>query len=150
MAKALWFIESHRAGEITLNDIAAVAQVSRYHLSRAFSLVTGFSVMQYLRGRRLSEAASKLAGGAPDILTIALDAGYGSHEAFTRAFRDQFGLTPEALRAQGSVKIIQLMEPIAMDETLMTNVEPVRFENGKTMLIAGLSEVAGENMNFPA
>jgi AraC family transcriptional regulator len=48
--------------------------------------------MRYVRGRRLTEAAKVLSDGAPDILTVALDAGYGSHEAFTRAFRDQFGV----------------------------------------------------------
>jgi len=44
------------------------------------------SVMRYVRGRQLTEAARCLASGAPDILAIALEAGYGSHEAFTRAF----------------------------------------------------------------
>jgi len=99
MAKALWFIENHFAEELTLDDVANISGVSRYHMSRVFGIATGHSVMGYLRGRRLTEAARTLAGGAPDILAIALDAGYGSHEAFTRAVRDQFGLTPEALRA---------------------------------------------------
>jgi AraC-like DNA-binding protein len=85
--KALWFMESHLGSEIreiTLEDIASVAGVSRYHLTRAFGEATGQSIMRYLRGRRLTEAARCLANGAPDILAVALDAGYGSHEAFTR------------------------------------------------------------------
>ena len=150
VSKALWFIESHFAGEIALDDIAAVAEVSRYHLSRAFGLTTGYSVMQYLRGRRLSEAARTLAHGAPDILAVALEAGYGSHEAFTRAFRDQFGLTPEMVRARGNLDTIKLMESIAMNETQLTNVEPARFEDGRTLLLAGLSERCGDHMNAPA
>jgi AraC family transcriptional regulator len=140
VAKALWYIESHFAQEIDLAEVAAVTGVSRYHMSRAFGLATGFSLMRYVRGRRLTEAARALALGAPDILAVAIEAGYGSHEAFTRAFRDQFGLTPEALRAQGNLNNIQLMEPIKMDETLLANVQPPRFENGPTLLIAGLSE----------
>jgi AraC family transcriptional regulator len=140
VAKALWYIESHFAQEIDLAEVAAVTCVSRYHVSRAFGLATGLSLMRYVRGRRLTEAARALALGAPDILAVAIEAGYGSHEAFTRAFRDQFGLTPEALRAQGNLNNIQLMEPIKMDETLLTNVQPPRFENGPTLLIAGLSE----------
>jgi len=56
--------------------------------------------MNYVRVRRLSEAARALVGGAPEILTVALDSGNGSHEAFTRAFRDQFGVTPASVRAQ--------------------------------------------------
>ena len=108
VGKALWFIESHFAQEITLEDIAGAAGVSRYHLSRVFGLATGWSIQQYVRGRRLTEAARSLAQGAPDILTVALDAGYGSHEAFTRAFREQFGVTPEMLRAQGDLHGIEL------------------------------------------
>ena len=87
--------------------------------------------MRYVRGRRLTEAARSISNGAPDILAVALDAGYGSHEAFTRAFRDQFGLTPEAVRAQHHLDNIDLMEPIKMDETLVANLQPPRFENGK-------------------
>src|ERR1700684_1086622 len=97
--KALWFIESHLAEALTLDEIAGVAGVTRFHMVRAFAAATGFSVMRYVRARRLSEAARSLASGAPDILQVALDAEYGSHEAFTRAFRDHFGLTPEAVRA---------------------------------------------------
>ena len=93
-----------------------------------------------MRGRRLTEAARTLAGGAPDILAVALDVGYNSHEAFTRAFRDQFGLTPEVLRARGNLEGIELMEPIKMDESLLASLEPPRFENLNTLLIAGLSE----------
>src|SRR5262245_13840586 len=101
IARALWFVESHFAQEITLDDVAAVAGVSRYHLSRTFSLATGTGLMAYVRARRLSEAAKSLAAGAPDILAVALDCGYGSHEAFSRAFREQFDLTPEAVRTRG-------------------------------------------------
>src|SRR5260221_12013680 len=97
--KALWFIESHLARELTLEQIAGVGGISRFHMVRAFAAATGFSVMRYVRARRLTEAARALAGGAPDILTLALDAAYSSHEAFTRAFRDHFGVTPESVRA---------------------------------------------------
>ena len=90
--RALWFIENRISGDISLQAIAASAGVSSHHLARAFGAATGQSLMRYARGRRLSEAARSLAAGAPDILAVALDAGYGSHEAFTRAFREQFGV----------------------------------------------------------
>jgi len=138
VGKALWFIETRLADDISLAEIACFAGVSRYHLLRAFGVATGQSVMRHVRGRRLTEAARHLAAGAPDILTVALDAGYGSHEAFTRAFRDQFGLTPEAARAQRHLENITLVEPIRMDEALIIELEPPRFENGRALLIAGL------------
>ena len=139
VGKALWFIETHFAGEITLDEIAAVSGVSRYHLSRAFGAAFEHPVMRYVRGRRLTEAARSLANGAADILPVALDAGYGSHEAFTRAFREQFGVTPESVRAQRHVENLVLVEPIKMDDTPYATLEPPRFETGKPLLIAGLS-----------
>jgi AraC family transcriptional regulator len=140
VGKAIWFIETHFSGYISLDDIATSAGVSRYYLVRAFGFATGRSVMRYVRGRRLTEAARSLVNGAPDILTVALDAGYRSHEAFTRAFREQFGLTPETVRAQHHLCNIELVEPIKLDETLIPDVKPTRIENGKPLLIAGLEE----------
>jgi AraC family transcriptional regulator len=148
VAKALWFIESHLAGEITLSEVSEVAGVSRYHMVRAFGVTTGHSVMRYVRGRRLTEAARALAKGAPEILPVALNAGYGSHEAFTRAFRDQFGLAPDRLRAGGTVDKLALVEPVKMDETAKIPLQPPRMENGGPLLIAGLGKRVGfENLS---
>src|SRR5262245_14059587 len=110
--KALWFVESHFESEFSADEVARVADVSRFHLSRMFTLALGQSVMRYARARRLTEAARALAAGAPDILAVALAHGYGSHEAFTRAFRDQFGVTPESVRAQASTAGLDLQEPL--------------------------------------
>src|SRR6266480_2326203 len=99
--KALWFIESHLAGELTLDEIA---------------------------------------GGAPDILSLALEADYGSHEAFTRAFRDHFGVTPEAVRSSTCLDKLTLQEAIVMDSTPIDNLQAPRFETGKPLLVAGLGE----------
>jgi AraC family transcriptional regulator len=147
VAKALWFIESHFASEVTLAEISEIAGVSRFHMVRAFGMTTGHSVMRYVRGRRLTEAARALADGAPDILTVALDVGYSSHEAFTRAFRDQFGMTPDMVRAGATVDNLVLMEPFKMDEATKTPLQPPRMENGSALLIAGLGErVAFDNV----
>ena len=138
--KALWFIESHLADALTLDEIAAIGGVSRFHMVRAFAAATGLSVMRYVRARRLTEAARALANGAPDILTLALDADYGSHEAFTRAFCGHFGVTPEAVRASTCLDGIKLQEPIRMDSTLTDNLHAPRFETSRPLLVAGISE----------
>jgi AraC family transcriptional regulator len=137
--KALWCIESRFASELSLDEIAEVSGVSRFHLSRAFGVATGRSVMRYVRERRLSEAARQLANGAPDILQVALDWGYGSHEAFTRAFREQFGMTPEALRARRDLSALALVEPLSMHDAALTPLAEPRLVTGKPMLIAGFS-----------
>lgn len=138
--KALWFIESHFNDDLTLDDVAECGGVSRFYMSRVFVLVTGRSVSAYVRGRRLTEAARALADGAPDILQVALNAGYGSHEAFTRAFRDLFGMTPEQIRAEGGLDRIKLLEPLRMEQNHLAKLEQPRFETLKEMLVAGLSE----------
>jgi len=138
--KALWYIESHLARPLTLDEIAGVSGVSRFHLVRAFGAATGLSVMRYARARRLSKAARALAAGAPDILSLALDADYSSHEAFTRAFRDHFGVTPEMVRAATCLDRLKLQEPIVMDSTLLDNLKPPRFETGKPFLVSGIAE----------
>jgi AraC family transcriptional regulator len=138
--KALWYIESHLARPLTLEEISAMAGISRFHMVRAFAAATGFSVMRYVRARRLTEAARTLAAGAPDILQVALDADYGSHEAFTRAFRDHFGVTPETVRATTCLTTLKLQEPILMESTAFDTIAPPRFETGKAMLVAGLGE----------
>jgi AraC family transcriptional regulator len=138
--KALWYVESHSREPITLEDIAAVCKISAFHLTRSFAATMGLSLMRYVRARRMSEAAKQLAQGADDILRVALDAGYGSHEAFTRAFREQFGLTPEQVRAQGHVNNIPIVEAIAMNSTSTVDLAPPRFETQRPMLFAGLVE----------
>jgi len=135
--KALWLVETRLGGEIAVDDVAAVAGLSRFHLSRLFALAVGQSIMRYARGRRLSEAAKTLAAGAPDILAVALDHGYGSHEAFTRAFRDQFDVTPEEVRARGVVEPLALVEPLRMTSS-PANIPPPRIESQPAFTVAGL------------
>jgi AraC family transcriptional regulator len=138
--KALWFVESHSREPITLEDIARACKVSPFHLTRAFAASMGVSLIRYLRARRLSEAARRLAEGADDILGIALDVGYGSHEAFTRAFRDHFLLTPEQVRAQGHFNNTRFVEAITMNSTPTVDLAPPRFETLMPMRFAGLVE----------
>ncbi|MGY3030976.1 AraC-like DNA-binding protein [Bradyrhizobium sp. USDA 4354] len=129
--RALWYIESHLAEPMTLDEIAEISGVSRFHIVRAFAAATGLPVMRYVRARRLTEAARSLAKGAPDILSLALEADYGSHEAFTRAFRDHFGTTPEAVRAATCVSHLKLQEPILMDSTMLDHLAPTAFRDRK-------------------
>lgn len=136
--KAIWFIESHFAQDITLDDLARVCGLSRFQMSRLFSHATGKTVTAYVRGRRLTEAARALAGGAPDILAVALQAGYNSHEAFSRAFRDQFGLTPAQLRARGDLRDIVLVDALREEPAIAVTLPPPRLVSLGPLLIAGI------------
>jgi AraC family transcriptional regulator len=136
--KAIWFIESHFSHDITLDDLARVCGLSRFQMSRLFSYATGKTVTAYVRGRRLTEAARALADGAPDILAVALQAGYGSHEAFSRGFRQQFGLSPTELRARGHLEGIALVEPLREDPAVPVHLPPLRLVALGPLLIAGI------------
>ena len=138
IGRALWYIESHFGEPFTLDDVAHVSGLSRFHLARTFAAMVGQPVLAYARGRRLSEAARLLADGAPDILQVALAVGYGSHEAFTRAFREQFGLTPELTRARRSLDSLQLTEPLRMPDTTDKISSPDRLASTGPMLFAGI------------
>jgi len=138
--QAVWIIERNSERDLTLSGIAKACGVSRSHLANAFGTATGVSVMHYLRSRRLSEAAKALACGAPDILAVALDAGYASHEAFTRAFRDHFGATPERVRERGSVGGLPIVAPFELKPETIVRLEPPRYVKSGTLRIVGLSE----------
>lgn len=140
ISKAIWYIESHLSGDLSLEAIADAVGVSRFHLSRAFNVTSGCALASYVRARRLSVAARTLVAGAPDILTVALDTGYGSHEAFTRAFRQQFGLTPEELRARGHAGGLDLQEPMSMNEKTSTTIASPRVVRSEALLIFGLGQ----------
>src|ERR1700733_4109097 len=121
--KAVWVIERNFNSELTLTGIAQSCGVSSFHLAHAFGAATRRSVMSYARGRRLTEAARKLASGQRDILQVALETGYASHEAFSRAFREQFGTTPETVKRNGSTKSLALVEPLELPENKPAKID---------------------------
>ncbi|GAB2577015.1 AraC family transcriptional regulator [Paractinoplanes abujensis] len=89
------------AGEL---DVAAAARslgTTEYHLRRMFSSLAGMSLSEYVRRRRMTTAAADVVRGAEDLLTIAVRHGYGSAEAFGRAFRAVHGASPGEVRRDG-------------------------------------------------
>jgi AraC family transcriptional regulator len=138
--KALWYVETHSCQALTLEQVASAIQVSPYHLTRAFAAVMGTPLMRYVRRRRLSEAARQLAAGATDIMAVAIDHGYGSHEAFSRAFKEEFRVTPESVRLQGHHNNLALTEPIAMSATPAPQLGSPRIETLSPKRLAGIVE----------
>jgi AraC family transcriptional regulator len=138
--KALFVIERNLDRDLSLAEIAKACDVSRFHLAHAFGETTGLSVMEYLRGRRLTKAAYALASGAPDILSVALDAGYQSHEAFSRAIKTQFGKTPDEVRKSESVTGLKLVDAIHHRESKAMKLKAPRFEKAGELLFVGLKE----------
>jgi AraC family transcriptional regulator len=100
VARAISYIESHLKDDFTLNEVADAACYSLYHFHRIFSATVGDSARDYIRKRRLTEAGRELVETSRSILAVAMDYGYESQEAFSRAFRNSYDLTPGYFRKQ--------------------------------------------------
>lgn len=96
--KARCFIHDNAERNISLEDVAAQAALSRFHLSRSFAEVFGLPPLAYHRRLRLDVAARLLRSDAASPTEIAEQLGYASLSAFTRAFRQNFGVPPSQAR----------------------------------------------------
>ena len=85
-------------GELTLEEVSRRLGYSRWYCTRQFSRVVGMSLRSYLRLRRLSEAAAALRDERRGILEVAVEYGFSSQEAFSRAFKGAWGVAPGAWR----------------------------------------------------
>ncbi len=99
LSGTLRWIEDHLDGPLTLDIVAAQADLSPWHLARLFSAAFGLGVMAHVRRRRLARAAIRLADDpGTRLVDLAFDTGFESQEAFTRAFARQFGVPPGRFR----------------------------------------------------
>jgi AraC family transcriptional regulator len=98
---AIDYIENNLTGEIDTAVAAKKALCSDFHFQRMFSVVTGITLGEYIRRRRLTLAAVDLLSGNTKVRNVALKYGYESPEAFTRAFRQVHGVSPLNARARG-------------------------------------------------
>ena len=91
-------IKDHNDEALTLSQLAEKMGYSEYHMSRKFREISGMQFRDYLRYRRLAFALIEIRDTKKGILEIALDYGFASHEAFTRAFKEAYGITPSEYR----------------------------------------------------
>ncbi|MFS8098274.1 AraC family transcriptional regulator [Lentzea alba] len=98
--QAMAHIEDNLDGEVDVRHLARIAGTSEYHLRRLFSALAGIPLSEYVRRRRLTKAASEVLSGHDSLLDIAIRWGYGSNEAFARAFRAMHGVGPQEARTE--------------------------------------------------
>lgn len=99
MHQVLAYIDEHLEQPLDLGTLAKVAHFSPFHFHRLFAAWMGETLGDYLRRRRIEVAARRLAAQPRmRILNIALSVGFGSGEAFTRAFKTRFGCSPTVWR----------------------------------------------------
>ncbi|MFF9340878.1 MULTISPECIES: helix-turn-helix domain-containing protein [unclassified Streptomyces] len=100
--RALDHIEERLDGEIDPAELARIATTSEYHFRRLFSALAGMPLSEYVRRRRLTLAGAEVLAGERTLLEIAVRYGYGSGEAFARAFRAVHGVGPGEARRTGA------------------------------------------------
>lgn len=101
--KVIDFIGQHLDEEISLECLSKVSCLSKFHFHRLFTALTGMSLLQYIRWLRLKRAAHQLiVDKNQSIINIAINAGFESHEAFSRAFKKACGLSPSQYRRNSS------------------------------------------------
>ncbi len=92
------YIRNHLDKSLNREVLAKIAGYSVPHLHRIFTASTGETMSDYVRSLRLKRAGYKLRAGAVDITDVALAAGYQTHAAFGKAFKQQYGLSPGEFR----------------------------------------------------
>jgi AraC family transcriptional regulator len=103
---AIDYIEANLCAELDFNTAAEIACITTDSFIRFFSYMTGMTLTEYIRRRRLTLAAQELRYGKMPVIDIAIKYGYDSATAFSRAFAKQHGITPSAYRRNGgSLKI---------------------------------------------
>ncbi|MRN53165.1 AraC family transcriptional regulator [Paenibacillus monticola] len=103
MNNALCYIEDNLTNEIDYKEVARRALCSEYHFKRMYSFLAGISLSEYIRRRRLTLAAFELQRSNLRIIDIALNYGYSSPDAFTKAFQLFHGVTPSEARVTGQL-----------------------------------------------
>jgi AraC family transcriptional regulator len=101
MAQALDYLENHLTETLNVEATARIACTSVFHFQRMFLILTGFTVGEYVRNRRLTLAAQELVVSREKVIEIALKYGYETPESFARAFRKLHGVAPSAARVPG-------------------------------------------------
>lgn len=101
MSATIDYIESHLSDDIMYDEVAKIAYCSMHQFGRVFSYITGVSLSEYIRRRRLTLSALDLQNEKIKIIDVAMKYGYNSPDAFTRAFLEMHGVTPKTARNLG-------------------------------------------------
>jgi len=136
---AINYIEANLAGEIDFQKAAQIACCSEYHFRRMFSFLSGMPLGEYIRRRRLAQAAMELSDSDRKIIDIALKYGYESPDSFSRAFQALHGVTPKEARKKGAV--LKAVPPMTFQLTIQGGNEmDYRIVEKGSFYIVGLGK----------
>lgn len=137
LSNAIDYIEKNLDSEICYEEAASIACCSIYYFQRMFSYVAGISLSEYIRRRRMTQAAFEIQTTDTKIMEVALKYGYTSPTSFNRAFQNVHGISPTSAKAKGS--ILNAYPPIKFSVNITGgNVMPYRVEEKKAIRIVGI------------
>ncbi len=119
--EAMGYIERNLMCNIELNQISHIAGCSEYHFRRMFSFLAGIPLGEYIRRRRLSVAGILLQTEPVKVIDLALQLGYESPEAFSKAFQAMHGVTPS--QAKNKNIILKVLPPMTFQLTIKGGIE---------------------------
>lgn len=145
LSSAIEYIENNLDNEISCEEAAKIACCSPYYFQRIFTYVAGIPLSEYIRRRRMTQAAFELQSTDTKVLDVALKYGYTSPTSFNRAFQSIHGISPACAKSQGSV--LHAYPPIKF-QVKVTGGEamPYRVENKESMRIVGIRIPLTEDM----
>ena len=149
LQKALNFMEGHLLEEdLNAERVAKEIYASGAHFQKLFHIVTGVTVGEYIRSRRLSLAGEELLGSQAKVIDLALRYGYETPEAFTKAFARFHGVTPSAVKAGANLNSFSLkfFHPL----TIQIRIEGGLMTRKLIPNVAKLYEIKSENYMFPS
>lgn len=121
IGKAIKYIEEHITDDLCIEDIAHQVNLSPYYFQKGFSILCGFTVVEYIRNRRLSLAGRDLQLNGSKVIDVAMKYGYDSPDSFTKAFTRFHGITPVA--AKNGEGILKNFLPLKMQFTMKGGFE---------------------------
>lgn len=98
MVDSIDYIENNLDNDLQIEHVALVACMSKFHFQRMFHMLTGVTVAEYIRKRRLTLAAQELTKKESKVIEVAFKYGYETPESFSKAFRKTHGISPSAVR----------------------------------------------------
>ena len=101
MNNAVEYMEANITEKLDIEKVAKIALSSTFHFQRMYHMITGVTIAEYIRRRRLTLAAQDIISGEK-IINVAYKYGYETPEAFTKAFGKMYGISPSAAREPGA------------------------------------------------
>lgn len=149
--KAVEYMEEHLTEDIHCEDVSGYVQISSFHFQRMFNLLTGMTVGEYIRKRRLSLAGEELTRQNTKVIDVAFKYAYNSSESFTKAFARFHGITPNKVKKGSELKSFnKLVVKISMEGGTIMDYRIEKKEEFRLLVYAKMFTEESSEKGIPA